>query len=330
MKLIGLGIVLLGGLAVMTTLASSQAKPAGQQTCAVQHYSLQQLPLRPSGINDSSQVVGTSESHRAGIWTKKDGLQEIAIPPGFDSSEGIAINNAGHIIGIALELKTNRRQGFAYIDGTVRLLPGTNARPFAINDADEIVGESVARQGISAPVLWRKSETVELGGCCGGTTSDINNHSQAIGNLYNQEGRYQAFEWNKSDGLRHIGPQGAFSSALAINNSGHVLIESFSQGILLYSGDKAERLQLSTKLPNHPKALSDCDAVVGAFGPFSDSDHAFIWDRSLGFRNLNDLVVPNSGWQLREATAINSKGEIVGWGDYKGDEDAGFLLIPQP
>ncbi|MBZ5597825.1 MAG: hypothetical protein LAN83_05835 [Acidobacteriia bacterium] len=45
---------------------------------------------------------------------------------------------------------------------------------------------------------------------------------------------------------------------------------------------------------------------------------------------MNERIAPGSGWKLEAATGINNRGEIVGWGDYKGKEDEGFLLVPQP
>ena len=41
--------------------------------------------------------------------------------------------------------------------------------------------------------------------------------------------------------------------------------------------------------------------------------------------NLNDLVVESAGWELREATGVNNKGAIVGWGTIEGREEA-FLF----
>jgi hypothetical protein len=44
-------------------------------------------------------------------------------------------------------------------------------------------------------------------------------------------------------------------------------------------------------------------------------------------RNLNDLLINDSGWTLNEATAINDKGQIVGNGVHNGNKCA-FLLTP--
>jgi hypothetical protein len=51
----------------------------------------------------------------------------------------------------------------------------------------------------------------------------------------------------------------------------------------------------------------------------------------LGLTDLNSLLDPDSGWVLKTATAINDRGEIVGWGEKDGETHA-FLLqtVPGP
>jgi uncharacterized membrane protein len=296
-----------------------------------QHYRLTLLPLRPMGINDAGQIAGTSYSFKAALWTEQNGLREISLPEGFTRSEGIGLNRHGHLIGVAIDLKTHRRQGFEYADGKLILLSGSQSKPFAINDDGQIAGECVlSGRGKNAAVVWKGKIAVDLGGCCGGTAVGLNNHMQAIANIYDEQGRYEAFLWDQAQELRPIGPPNGYSSALTINDAGHILLESFPHDILFYADGKFTKLDLSPKLPSQPRALNNSDVIVGSFGSFADSFHAFIWDKERGFRDLNSLIAPNSGWVLRTANAINSKGEIVGWGDLHGEESLGFLLTPQP
>jgi RHS repeat-associated protein len=57
---------------------------------------------------------------------------------------------------------------------------------------------------------------------------------------------------------------------------------------------------------------------------------AFIFTNQIGFKKLNDLIDPASGWDLKVATAINDSDEIVGWGLHNGKKRAFFLsLAPQ-
>jgi hypothetical protein len=55
------------------------------------------------------------------------------------------------------------------------------------------------------------------------------------------------------------------------------------------------------------------------------NERAFIWDKPGGFRDLNTRIASGSGWTLESATSINDHNEIVGRGDYEGQDDTGFL-----
>ena len=187
----------------------------------------------------------------------------------------------------------------------------------------------MSSKGKTTAVVWKNNLAKDLGGCCGGAAVGLNNRGQVIGNIYDAQGHYQAFLWDETSGLQHIGPPNAFSSALAIKDAGRVLVESFSHVILLYDHGKLTQLSLSPKHRSQPRALTNSDVIVGSFGPFADADHAFYWDEKGGFRDLNDLIPSGSGWELRAASGINGRGEIVGWGDLNGEEGVGFLLAPK-
>ena len=51
------------------------------------------------------------------------------------------------------------------------------------------------------------------------------------------------------------------------------------------------------------------------------------WIPTNNMQDLNVLIPSGLGWALRNATAINNAGQIVGWGDV-GTESHGFLLTP--
>jgi len=44
-------------------------------------------------------------------------------------------------------------------------------------------------------------------------------------------------------------------------------------------------------------------------------------------RNLNNLLLPNSGWELNSVVGINNKGQIIGTGKFNGQNRA-FILTP--
>lgn len=304
---------------------------AASARCGASGYRLLPLPLRAQAINDSGEVAGTTEGHRAAVWTSRSGLREIPIPDGFLDSEAVAINRSGEVAGNAHDRGSGKRTGFVYRGGVLTLLAGDQTRAYAINDSGVVAGASVAADGkTTVPTLWFKSGANPLRSCCGGTATGVDAAGEAVGDVYDEQGRYHAFFWSPRDGIRQIGPSGPKSTtAIAANARGHTLIQAFSE-VYLYTAGELMRLELHPKFPSKPLAINGCDVVVGAFGPFSDADRAFIWDKKRGFRDLNGLLPPDtSGWKLEYATGINEHGVIVGRGDFKGEDGAGYMLTPE-
>jgi uncharacterized membrane protein len=307
------------------SFAMGQTNGAG---CVADHYKVVALPFQPAHINEARQVAGTTTGHRAALWTEQSGLRELPLPDGFYNSEADAVNNSGHVTGVIYDRAFSQHRGFIFADGTLTLLPGEQSHAYSINDSDELVGESLlAGKTTTGPVLWMGTTVRSLGGCCGGSAKSINNDGETIGDVYDEHGRYQAFLWTANRGLQPIGPPDRYSSAIAINAHGHVVVQAFSD-IFLYASGNLNHLDLSPRYPSQPRAINTCDVIVGSFGPFADKERAFIWDKSHGFLDLNDHIAPHSGWMLESANSINDHGEIVGRGDYKDQEDTGFLLIP--
>jgi uncharacterized membrane protein len=303
------------------------AQPASSG-CTVNHYKVVTLPLLPAAINDAGQVAGTTASHRAALWTSKGGLHELPLPLGYAHSEAVAVNTRGHILAMAFGPNFSSQMPFVYADGKSTPLPGDKARAYGINDSDVVAGEALtAGKTNTEPVLWMNHSMRLLGVCCGGSAKSINNHGEAVGDAYDEQGRYYAFSWIEASGVRRIGPPNQYSVAEAAGDGGHVVIQVLSRAFL-YADGHSTRLDLAPKFPSHPHAINGCDLIVGSFGPFSDADHAFVWAKSTGFRDLNTLISPDSGWKLETAAGINQRGEIVGKGDPPGAQDSGYLLIP--
>jgi uncharacterized membrane protein len=321
--------VLLGCAAsVALALPSASAEPSA--ACMVRHYSVAAVPMQPAAINDAGQVAGTTAGHRAALWTSKGGLRELPLPPGFFHSAAVAINNRGHVLGIASDQGFGNPHPFTVVDDILTLLPGDKAHAYQISETDVVAGESmVPGKQKPEPVVWSGNFIRLLGSCCGGSTKSINAKGEAIGDAYDADGRYYAYLWTGASGVRRIGPPDRYSSAIAINNLGHVVIQAVPT-VFLYSAGSSVRLSLAPKYPSHPHAINDCDVIVGSFGPFSDADRAFVWEKTSGFTDLNTLIPAAANWKLQSATGINNRGEIVGKGDTKDSEDGGFLLIPAP
>ena len=76
-----------------------------------------------------------------------------------------------------------------------------------------------------------------------------------------------------------------------------------------------------------PLGVNDSSQVVGWMGQTTNFERAFSWDNCETV-DLNNRIAPDSGWQLLHATAINERGQIVGYGLFQGQQ-VGFLLTPE-
>lgn len=269
-------------------------------------------------------IAGTTEDHLPATWNQQAGLREIELPAGLATDQALGLNNAGDITGTANQEGTHQSFAFVFAQGNFSRLTDESSRATAINDAGDAVGQS--SQG---PVLWHRHRAISLAGCCG-IAHAINHGGQVVGQLNDKQGHYHAFLWNAAHGLRSITlPPSADTTALAINDSGDVLLQSFTpNAVYLRRTGKLTEVHLTPDVASQPLALNDCDVIVGEFGAASDFYRAFVWDQANGFRDLNQLIGPGAGWSLKSALDINDRGEIIGVGDFGNEQDVGFLLLP--
>lgn len=253
----------------------------------------------------------------------------LPVLQGFPESEARGSNQSGDVVGFFRNSAQSR--AFVYRRGKLLMLVGDHSRALAVNDSDQIAGESaVPGKAPVSPVLWKQESMADLGGCCGGVARGMNNHGQIIGDVYDQDGRYRAVLWDGSQGMRYLGSDNNYSSAIAINDSGHVMVQELGKGLYIYFGPgKIVRVGIANQQPADGRALNDTDEVVGGYGPSFDADRAFVWSEKDGFHDLNDLIPAGSRWKLQVATGINNLGQIVGVGDHNGKEYVGFLLVEE-
>ena len=76
------------------------------------------------------------------------------------------------------------------------------------------------------------------------------------------------------------------------------------------------------------RGINNLGQVVGDSRTADGKLHTFLWQNGV-MQDLNDLIPSNSKWTLREATAINGVGRIIGVGILDGKLH-GFLLTPAP
>ncbi len=236
-------------------VGSAEASTACESTSDIAtRYTLVALPFVPTSINARRQVAGTTEAHRAALWTAKDGLTELPLPEGFVYSEAVDINASGHVLLMAYDHAFNSHQAYIFANGSLRPLPGNNPRAFRINDSDEVVGEAVAPGTSTAvPVYWVEESLKRIETCCGGTAKAINANGAAIGDAYDAQGRYSAFLWTPTRGMQRIGPANGYSSAITINDRGIAVIQTFPKNLFVRIGTP-DSAQLGAKISELPES----------------------------------------------------------------------------
>lgn len=321
-----LGVALAGSCWLLPATVARAEAPSRE--CRSTRYDVVELPFTPSIIASSGVVAGTTELHRAVLWRRKSGLQELIVPDGFHFTEPVAIMESGDFVINALDAEARNHRAFVYSHRSVMGLVGNQTLAHGIGPSSIVVGEWLPDgKTRSDAVYWNNNVPQSIGLCCGGTIKAVNKMGNMIGDAYDDRGRYHAFTWSPSKGQRILGPSDRYSSAVAINDAGHILLQSGRDAYLDDAGN-LQRLDLSSKFYNRPQAMNNCDFVVGGYGPNFDKYRAFLWNATAGFQDLNSLIPRDSGWTLKSATAINDRGEIVGRGEIHHD-DRGFLLIPQ-
>ena len=300
------------------------------QLCVARHYVLVPLPLLPAAINALGEIVGTTRTHRAASWTRLAGLHELPRPKGYSSAAAVAVNDKGEIALNAYDQAYHRHGACVFAGGVLHALQGAQSLASKINSAGDVAGEALDANGkTTVPVMWHEGRLVRLGGCCAGSAKGINRSGKVVGDIYDAEGHYHAFSWTAAHGPVILALDARFSSALAINDADAIVVQTFP-GIVVYRNGQKERPEFSTRYPGQPNAINNCGALAGAFGPYSDSNRAFIWEKRSGFVDLNGLIDPGTGWILKSAMDLNERGEIVGQGEDHLEDRKGFLLRPVP
>jgi hypothetical protein len=314
-------------LAAVIALPAQSAPAAEPARCLAERFRIVALPFRPAALNASGDIVGTDQQHHPALLTVRGDVLQLPLPAGFEVADALSLDDSRRVLAVATDRTANRHRAYIVTNRRITLLDGEQTLARRIGPSGVVAGEALLSGHTRPdPVIWDGGAPKPLGGCCGGSARDLNSSGAAVGDAYDPQGRYHAFLWTQGGGMQLIGPPDQYSSAVAINDAGVVVVQGLHQSYR-YDG-KLQPLPLAPRYPSHPRAINHCGLIVGSYGPYSDADRAFGWDPAAGFFDLNARLEPGSGWKLQAALGVNDAGMIIGQGDAPGADDAGFLLVP--
>ena len=277
-------------------------------------------------INNNGVIVGTSTNtqgdSRGFVWNG-GGLIELAGLPGSLQQYANGINDSGVIAGSADGAAVQWQNG---VPGTIGQGSG-NA--MAINSSGQVAG---MQNGQAFRTVGGRVQS--LGTLAGGAWAaayGINSAGEVAGYGEDSSGNMVGFV-SQNGQLQQIGSLGGGSSyAMALNDAKQVAghstrADGHLEAFLYYNGTMTGLGTLGG-VSSFAYGINQAGAVVGSSWTAGNTTMAAFLYANGQMRNLNDLVAPNSGWQLLAAHGINDLGQIVGTGLYNGEQFA-VLLNP--
>jgi len=305
----------------------------------------------PAGVTDTGRVIGIRREGVGGgvkhiSLIADDAVRDVGSLAGARSSIS-AVNADGWLTG-QIDVDGEHLHAFRHADGRLAdlgALHGDDSYGKDINDRGCVVGWSSVPARPASPawddpgpraalfdgVAMRDLGT--LGGPCS-FARGINNADHIVGMAMVTDGEYRAFLFDAA-GMRDLAGltgEPAFN-AWAINDAGQVAgtvrerAALWQGGTLIDLGTRAGRRGI-------PLSINDRGAVLGVqyrLGTRPGSQGqlglpGFLWHDGV-MRDLDELLPPHVGWGRLSSRAINNLGQIVGRGEYLGQQH-GFLLTP--
>lgn len=277
-------------------------------------------------INNNGVVVGSSFTElgdsRGFVWNG-GALIELSGLPGSFQQYANGINNAGTIVGSADGAAVQWQNGSPSTIGT------GDGGAMAINNSGQVAGMS---NGQAFRTVGGQVQL--LGTLMGGNWASaygINTAGEVAGYGRSASGNMLGFV-SQNGQLQSIGTLGGRSSyAMALNDAGQVVGHAArGNGFLeafLYQNGTLSGLGTLGGGASYAYGINGTGQVVGYSWVTGNNETAAFLYANGQMQNLNDLVSPNSGWQLLAAYGINDSGQIVGTGIYGGQQMA-VLLNP--
>jgi len=287
---------------------------------------------KEAAINDVGQVVGIS--HMAGgalhAFVKSPGqaMVDLGNIPGSTESHAPGINNSGVIGGTYLDNLGAHACKWLPLGGGIYQFRSLDyaggSAVHGINDAGYLVGNARVSGFFHAYILPPGGNPQDLGMLSGHLSSfatGINRTNTIVGFSYDANAIPTACFWSPTGGSWTAAASlfgVADNKAHAVNQTGQAVgyqrVSAASHAILGSPGQPL--LDLGTLIPGGESLaydINDSGSVVG-WASYDDGARAFLWTSTGGMRDLNNLVVNlPPGVILRQAQAINNRGEVAGY-----------------
>jgi uncharacterized membrane protein len=252
----------------------------------------------PWDINDQGVLVGQAAKATgetvACSWSATGVLTELAVNQPFSAAQ--SINNRGDISGYYMQDGATP-VGFVIRGGVLELLDTLQStKGGAVNDVGTAVA-NILSLAENRPFTKVGHFSVQLPQAPGGSMAEavrVNNRNQVIGSVVLSDEREQAALWERGQ-LTILGDLGGgFSQALGINHFNQIVGISHipSPASVTVPTDGSNAITFA----NEPERAFFCSSPGN---PLVD---------------LNTLIPSTSRWILLAATAINDRGQIVGYG----------------
>jgi uncharacterized membrane protein len=286
-----------------------------------------------TSVNNRGTVAGFTSS--TGFVWSGGVVTLLPVPPGQNGSSIAAINNKQVVAGSSLGGPQRATQWKRARPKPLRNPAGVqHSWAEGINDKGLIVGGAVMETGGHViPILWTGGKPKALPTLSGATYSvarTLNSRGQIIGNS-GSGSNSRAVLWEGKRLTELAGLPGYTATwAADIDETGSMIVGCVSIG---QTGRAAVWInRVPYLLPDLGGSSSCANAVnrrgvvAGAATLPNGAQRATLW-RGEQLTDLNTLLDPGSGWDLRAAYDVNDAGWVVGYGSRNGTI-RGFLLRP--
>jgi probable HAF family extracellular repeat protein len=281
------------------------------------------------GINNSGQIVGRAQTSAGSIvacifdYENTTNNTSLGVLTGYSNSYAYSINNAGTIVGWS-QNDSSDMKACDFTSGSAVELAGQNGMAIAINNAGITIGRYDNKAyNFTTDAQLSTQDSYAL---------SINNTGTVVGIEADTGGNYFACIFDTGTNITLSNFE---SYAYSINDAGQIVGDEKDIACIFDPTGSKSNTTLGTLGGTYSRVTANnaFGQIVG-FAQDADGNLAACLFDSTGNKNninLNDLINPALGWNLRYAYDINDDGWIVGVGLLDGVETAYLLkAIPEP